>query len=377
MKRLSCEPRPEWRRKVESVGMLYHTMDDEIYWDESACYCFTRSEIDTIDLATAELHALCLEAVQVVINRDLFSLLRIPPAAAQMVIDSWERDEPSLYGRFDLSWDGSGSPKLLEYNADTPTSLLEASVVQWFWLRDTRPGEDQFNSIHEKLISFWQRWPYPLRDTVHFTCAAGSLEDLGNVEYLRDTAVQGGFDTRRLFVEEIGWDSGRRKFVDLDEEPIRTLFKLYPWEWLVREAFGPFLPVAGMRIIEPAWKMVLSNKGILPLLWELFPGHPNLLPAAFAGQGLGGDHVRKPLFSREGENVTIHRGGNVIGTPGSYGEEGYVLQRYAPLPSFDGNYPVIGSWVIDHEPAGIGIREDRSEITTNGSRFIPHFFMEG
>lgn len=376
MKRRAITSRPDWRKRVESVGMVYHTIDDEPYWDESACYRFTRSEVDTIDLATAELHSLCLGAVEEVISRDLFSRLCIPEAFARLVIDSWEADEPSLYGRFDLCWDGSGSPKLLEYNADTPTSLLEASVVQWFWLQDTQQGADQFNSIHEKLISFWQRWPSP-REALHFACAAGSLEDLGNLEYLRDTAVQGGLGTRRLFVEEIGWDSGRMKFVDLDNEPIRTLFKLYPWEWLVREEFGRYLAMSGMRLIEPAWKMVLSNKGILPLLWQLNEGHPNLLPAAFADQPFSGDHVRKPLFSREGENVAIHRGGSVVGTEGSYGAEGYILQQYAPLPCFDGNYPVIGSWVIDHEPAGIGIREDRSEITTNGSRFIPHYFVEG
>lgn len=377
MKRLSITPRSDWRQRVESVGMLYHTIEGETYWDESACYRFTRSEIDILDLATAELHSLCLDAVEEVIRRNLFARLCIPAEFAQLVIRSWEMDEPSVYGRFDLCWDGSGHPKLLEYNADTPTSLLEASVVQWFWLRDTQPGADQFNSIHEKLIDLWQRWPYPRRDTVHFACAAGSMEDLGNLEYLRDTALQGGFDTRRLFVEEIGWDAGLRRFVDLDEEPIRTLFKLYPWEWLVREEFGRFLSASGMRLMEPAWKMVLSNKGILPLLWQLNEGHPNLLPAAFGDQGLDGDYVRKPLFSREGENVTIHRGGSVVGTKGSYGGEGYILQQYAPLPCFDGNYPVIGSWVIDHEPAGIGIREDRSEITTNGSRFIPHYFVEG
>ena len=159
MKRLPITPRSDWRQRVESVGMLYHTIDDELYWDESACYCFSRSEIDTIDLATAELHSLCLTAVEEVIRRNLFSRLRIPEEFATLVTSSWEMDEPSIYGRFDLSWDGSGAPKLLEYNADTPTSLLEASVVQWFWLRDTQPRADQFNSIHEKLIAFWQRRP--------------------------------------------------------------------------------------------------------------------------------------------------------------------------------------------------------------------------
>jgi glutathionylspermidine synthase len=376
MERLSTKPRDDWRERVESVGMTYHTIDDELYWDESACYRFTRSEIDALDLATAELQSLCIEAVDEVIRRDLFARLCIPDRFVDTIVRSWEMDEPTLYGRFDLAWNGSGPPKLLEYNADTPTSLLEASVVQWFWLQDTHPSADQFNSIHEKLIAFWKEWPYLQRDPLHFACAAGSVEDLGNVEYLRDTAVQGGFATQRLFMEEIGWNHDLGQFVGLDNEPIWMLFKLYPWEWMVAEEFGQYLADCGMRIIEPAWKMVLSTKGILPILWQLFEGHPNLLEATFEDRPLQGDYVRKPLFSREGENVEICRGGGCLKTEGSYGQEGYVFQRYAPLPSFDGNYPVIGSWVIGGEPAGIGIREDRTEITTNGSRFIPHYFVE-
>jgi glutathionylspermidine synthase len=377
VQRLLVSPRADWRQRVESAGMLYHTFDDELYWDESACYRFTRSEIDSLDLATAELHSLCLQAVEEVIRANLFSKLCIPERFVERIIYSWEMDEPSVYGRFDLAWDGSGPPKLLEYNADTPTSLLEASVIQWFWLQDTHPEADQFNSIHERLISFWKRWPYLQRDPVHFACASGSLEDFGNLEYLRDTALQGGMSTRRLFMEEIGWDHLKGRFVGLDDEPIYTLFKLYPWEWMVREEFGPFLARANLHILEPAWKMVLSTKGILPVLWQLFEGHPNLLEASFEDRPLSGDFVKKPLFSREGGNVEIHRAGQVIRNEGSYGSEGYIYQRYAPLPVFDGNYPVIGSWVIDHEPAGIGIREDLTEITANGSRFIPHYFVEG
>ena len=48
----------------------------------------------------------------------------------------------------------------------------------------------------------------------------------------------------------------------------------------------------------------------------------------------------------------------------------------APLPDFDGHHPVIGSWVIANQAAGIGIREDTSPITGNNSRFVPHYFIE-
>ena len=376
MERLDLTPRPGWEELVEQFGMTYHTIDGETYWDESACYRFSAAEIDTIDLATAELQRLCVEAAERIIRERLFQRLEIPERFVPEIVASWERDDPSLYGRFDLAYDGSAPPKLLEYNADTPTSVLEASVVQWFWLQDCFPKADQFNSIHEKLIASWKEWPGADGKVLHFACAADSTEDLGNLEYLRDTAIQGGMETRLLFINEIGWDEAAGQFVDLEDEPIGHLFKLYPWEWLVREEFSGYLPQARLRMIEPAWKMLMSNKGILPILWEMFPGHPNLLEASTGDRPLTGDYVRKPLLSREGGNILIRRRGEWIGTSGTYGEEGHIYQRYVELPCFDGNYPVIGSWIIGGETAGIGIREDIGEITTNGSRFIPHYFEE-
>lgn len=71
---------------------------------------------------------------------------------------------------------------------------------------------------------------------------------------------------------------------------------------------------------------------------------------------------------RAGEKATFS-------TEGTYGKEGFVYQQYCPLPSFDGNYPVIGSWIVDGKPAGIGIREDDTPVTKNTSRFVPHYFI--
>jgi glutathionylspermidine synthase len=376
MIRRALEPRSDWQAKVAAAGMSYHTIDGEVYWDESACYRFTTAEVDQLESATAALYDLCCQAADEVIRSDRFAELGIPGQFRNYIIRSWEEDEPSLYGRFDLRYDGVEPPKLLEFNGDTPTALLEASVVQWFWLQERFPGADQFNSIHEKLIASWQSWPGS-PELAYFASAAESEEDLGNLEYLRDTAIQAGLATKRLFIEEIGWDSARQQFVDLDNLPIMSLFKLYPWEWLLAEQFGPYLPVSGCRLIEPAWKLIMSCKGILPLLWELFPGHPNLLPAFFDEGRITGDRVIKPLYSREGSNIRIVRGSEVVASGGSYGREGTICQQYLQLPCFGANYPVIGSWVIGGEPAGIGIREDSTEITCNTSRFVPHYFTEG
>jgi len=195
------------------------------------------------------------------------------------------------------------------------------------------------------------------------------------VLYLRDTCEQAGVATRAVFIEDIGWDAARGCFVDLEGKPIRDCFKLYPWEWLWQEEFGPHLAREPVRFIEPTWKMLLSNKGLLLVLWELFPGHPNLLPTYEEAAPLGGHYVRKPKLGREGTNVTwVEDGAVVEQTNGDYGREGFVYQAPAALPVFAGNRPICGVWMVDHEAGGLGIREDTCRITGNLSRFVPHFF---
>ena len=373
MKRISTQPRNNWQQAIEKLGFGFHTSNVP-YWDERAYYSFSMEEILTIEQATIELWQLCLKAVQYTIDNKLYDRFHIPAEFIPYLEQSWEEEYPSIYGRFDLCC-RDGQVKLLEFNADTPTSLFEAGIIQWFWLQDFDKNKDQFNSIHEKLIEHLiavRSYLYP--GPLHFACLKDTLEDFTNVQYLRDCAMQAGIDTRFIFVEDLGWDDQQRIFVDIENKPIKNLFKLYPWEWLMGDEFGKniLLDENEALFIEPAWKMILSNKAILPLLWELFPGHPNLLPAWFSSEQLT-SYVKKPILSREGANIDIVVDRDIIcHTGGEYGEEGYIYQELFSLPDFSNNYPLIGSWVIGEQPAGIGIRESNTLITDNVSRFIPH-----
>jgi glutathionylspermidine synthase len=291
-----------------------------------------------------------------------------------MIEKTWNDDVPSIYGRFDFSYK-NGVPKLLEFNADTPTSLFESGIVQWFWLQDFDKTKDQFNSIHEKLIGYWKYLRNFLYvDTLHFSCLKDTLEDLTTVEYMRDCAIQAGLTTKLVFIDDIGWDDGLNNFVDLEEQPIRNMFKLYPWEFMVSDEFGKNIinDKNNTFWIEPAWKMILSNKAILPVLWQLFPGNQYLLETYYEKKDLK-YYVKKPILAREGANIEIYMN-DVLKqkTEGAYGKEGYIFQELCGLPDFDGNHPMIGSWIIGQEPAGIGIRETKTLITDNFSRFIPH-----
>ncbi|HUK17637.1 MAG TPA: glutathionylspermidine synthase family protein [Bryobacteraceae bacterium] len=375
MRRVAAEPRPNWQQRVEEAGLIWHS-GEQVYWNESAFYEFTAPEIELLETATNELERMTLAAARHIIDNHLYTRLAIPPHVIPLIESSWEAEPPSLYGRFDLAYDGVNPPKLLEYNADTPTSLLEAAVVQWYWLQDRFPSRDQFNSIHERLITLWKELtPYLPGGRIDF-CSMDDREDGMTVTYLQDTAQQAGLAASAFPIAEIGWNG--QSFVGPDDRELGAVFKLYPWKWMVREQFGRHIASAATVWIEPPWKMLLSNKGLLPVLWDLYPRHPYLLEARFDSPGLMMSWVKKPLLGREGANITLHQPGKDLETAGSYGQEGFIYQELAPLENSSGVYPVLGSWVIGHEEgnaaAGMGIRESATPITNNLSQFVPHLF---
>jgi glutathionylspermidine synthase len=393
MQRTPQVPRPDWQKTVESQGLLFHTLENGTpYWDESAAYQFSAAEIDTLEAAGNELQTMCLAAAQNIIDNKRYAELDIPPAAIPAIEWAWNSEPPALYGRFDISWAGASSgqaPKLLEYNADTPTSLLEAAVIQWKWLEDRadslRPAfsntkADQFNSIHDKLIAKWKDLAPYLSEPLYFA-GLDNPEDQLTLIYLRDTAQQAGITTLQMYMEEIGWNDEQAAFLDPNEEPMRSIFKLYPWEAMLVEDFGPHAIASYLNTqsavnwIEPIWKTLLSNKGILPVLWQLYPNHELLLPAYFDGPHEMRNYVRKPLLSREGANITMVRdNATVASTEGTY-HGSQIYQALAPEAVFNQKHPVLGLWMVDQECAGMGIRESSTPITDNLSSFVPHFFL--
>ena len=394
MRRLTTSPRHDWQVRVERIGLTYHTLADGTpYWDESAYWQFSAAEIDRLEAATNEIQRLALAAGDVILNQDRLAQMGIPASAGAAIRAAWNGEPPALYGRLDLAYDGA-TVKLLEYNADTPTGLVEAAIAQWYWLQDCFPGSDQWNSLHEKLVAKWKDLKDYVIDPVHFA-DAGSEEDRMTVAYLRDTAQQAGLHTHRIGMHEIGWDAKRLRFVDLDNHPMNTLFKLYPWEWLLKEPFGVHAletmpPASALREygprkdrrawgsmlwIEPIWKMMWSNKALLAILWELNPGHELLLPAYLDGPHDMKSYVRKPVLGREGAGIAVVRDGTVVeGTLTGESADGYVYQQLASMATAAGNTAVFGSWLIDGEPAGMGIRESTGLVTNNTSRFVPHLF---
>ncbi|MDI9778362.1 glutathionylspermidine synthase family protein [Pseudomonas putida] len=381
MHKVELAERPDWRTTALREGFAFHTIDGERYWDERGYYQFSEAQVmHDLHAPTAELHAMCLDAVgRIVESEALMARLAIPPAFFDLVRRSWLEGQAHLYGRFDFSYDGNGPAKLIEANYDTPTSLYEAAAFQLIWLeeqiqRGVLPAEaSQFNTLAEDLVQAFAAMPG--HGEFHFSTISGSLEDRGTTDFLRKMAEHAGIRTRHIDLEDIGLD-GEGRFVDLQGRTIARLFKLHAWEHIFHEDFGQAIAGCDTQFVEPPWKALISNKGILPLLWEWHEGHPNLLPAFVDDSPqspVPKGWVRKPYFSREGANVDIRTAeGERVFEDGPYDDAPYILQGFAPLPRFGDSYTLIGSWVVGGRASGIGIREDDSLITKDSSRFLPH-----
>jgi len=326
VQRVVMQERPGWRQQAQSLGFRFHSIGGEPYWDESVRYRFTLPQIESgIEQPTREIHELCVDLVSRAVRDDEYlRRLALPECFWDLIRSSWVRSEPHLYGRMDFAYDGE--------------------------------------------------------NPLHFASVRDSIEDRATVEYLEDLARQAGIRTTYVAMEDVGRTADGH-YTDCDDNVIEAIFKLYPWEFLFADEFSRYLRSAAATWFEPPWKSILSNKGALALLWELHPQHPNLLPAFFETQeekasALPCGWVRKPLFSREGANVElVTLQGEHLEAPGPYTDFPYVRQAFHALPKFTDSYALIGSWVIGDQAAGIGVREDRSLITRDTARFVPHVLI--
>lgn len=367
MKRDYIAPRADWRERLAAIDFNIGVMPDgRAYWREDHCYVLSAAEVEMFYEAATDAQRMVDAALERIFAEGRVSALGVPPQILGLARESWAAREPSLYGRMDFAWDGVNPPVLLEYNADTPTALYEASVVQWRWLVDRDPAADQFNTIQERLIAHWPACAAGASE-VHFATLRDVEEELLTAEYLRECANAAGVATRAIDIGDIGWNGAN--FVDGDERTIAALFKLYPSEWLAAEEFGKHLRAGRPRLIEPPWRLAASSKALLALLHEMFPNHKSIAPAFMEKPRQIDDFVAKPIFGREGAGVRF--GSRPAENPAQF-DEPLVYQKRVRAKRFSGFTPVFGVWIIGGEACGLGIREDEAEITGPRAAFVPH-----
>ncbi len=422
-------PRPGWEELVEKEGLAYRKTitpkgETVSYWRETVCYKISDAELAVIIEAGERLFQMFIQAGDYVIRHNLFAKFGIPEWAVPAIVELWKDPEDPesparrnwytmmLYGRYDLCpvLDENNQivgVKLYEYNADTPTGIVETMLTQWNWMDDQglkTPTTSQFNNLFEALVEGWageirkfRRYTgRPVRQVhVAYSCHEDSGEDLLNAQAIAEAAEaaskllaaagEPGFSVKLIHMDEItlktfeengtGRLVGSPFFTDADGNRLEVVFKLFPWEWMVQDEFGRaavrnMLQLDGTVWVEPIWKMMWSNKAILAVLWEIFRGTPDaelLIPAYFEGEepeGFGADCIRKPRHGREGGNAVLTVGGRIVerGPESHYDGDSLmgdpaVLQQYCPLPPFyseldsepgeEAHYhPVLGLWTV-------------------------------
>jgi len=378
---------------LEELGFVWHTDSDETPYLADVLVEVSEAEAEAYYRAGNELYDMFVAAGEHVIEHNLFHEIGIPFNLVDLIKESWENEVHwHLYGRFDLAGGIDGKPiKLLEFNADTPTALFETAVIQWAILK--RNGLDearQFNVVYDKLLENFKRL-VTLEESVEsfaeryegwrflFTSVRGNPEEENTVRLLQYIADEAGYATEFAYMDEVEFDAQEGIFYQ--GVNYELWFKLIPWEDIALEE--PDLAMLLTRIVQnqkaiifnPAYTLLFQSKGILKILWDLYPGHPLLLESSF--EPLEGKmQVRKPFFGREGGNVAILEsdGTVVVDLPGEYGSFPMLYQEYVELPADAQGHRYQAGLFFAYESCGLGYRRG-GEILNNLSKFVGHIIV--
>ncbi|XGQ69527.1 glutathionylspermidine synthase family protein [Campylobacter hepaticus] len=376
---------------LESIGFSWHTDEDGSDYIGNKLVCVTNEEANAYYEAVNELYDMFISAAQNVIDNNRFDELGIPFNLINAIKMSWENEVHwHLYGRFDLAGGLDGRPiKLIEFNADTPTALFESAILQWAILKQNGMDESaQFNNIYEGLMDNFKRL-ITLDESIEsfrdhyqgwkilFSSVAGSKEEEITTKLLSHIAKESGFETDFSFVDEVEFsEEGILK----DGENYEYWFKLIPWEDIaIEEGELAMLLTQIMRnqraiILNPAYTLLFQSKGILKILWELFPNHPLLLETKDKPLE-GKNYVKKPVFGREGANISIIKEGQILHeNVGPYANNKVIYQEYVEFNSHENEYYQAGVFFA-YEACGLGFRKG-GLILDNYSKFVGHIIKD-
>ena len=383
--------KPLTNEYLESIGFLWHTDSDDTSYIADEVIEISEEEAESYYEAANELYEMYCAAADHVIENNLFHEFNIPFNLVDIIKKSWEDDVHwHLYGRFDLAGGIDGKPiKLIEFNADTPTSLFETAIIQWAMLKYNGLDEaSQFNSLYEDLrenfkrlvtldtdVNDFEKHYEGLNWKILFSSIEGSKEDENTVRLLKHIAEEAGYATDFEFADRVEFsDEGISKEGELFE----FWFKLIPWEYMAIDEpelatiLSDIIKEQKAILINPAYTLMFQSKAFLKLLWDLYPNHPLLLETSFEPLK-GKKQVEKVTYGREGANVKIiNEDGSVEEqTEGEYDGFRKVYQEYVELPCDDKGSSYQAGVFYSYEAAGLGFRKG-GKILDNFSKFVGH-----
>ncbi|CAA6821546.1 MAG: Similarity with glutathionylspermidine synthase (EC, group 2 [uncultured Sulfurovum sp.] len=375
---------------LESLGFVWHTDTDETSYISNQLVVLTEDEAEAYYEATNALYDMYVEAAEHVVENDLFHEIGIPFNLVDVIKESWENDVHwHLYGRFDLAGGVDGKPiKLLEFNADTPTALFETAIIQWAMLKKNNLEEEsQFNGLYEALVDNFKRL-VTLEEDVStfeerydgwnflFTSVRGNSEEENTVKLLQHIADEAGFQTEFAYIDDI--EFSEEDGIEYNETSYELWFKLIPWEDIALEESDLAMILSNIIknqkaiIFNPAYTLLFQSKGLLKVLWDLYPNHPLLLESSFEPLE-GQKQVSKPIFGREGGNASIldENALEVESVGGDYANHKILYQAYTELATDTQGDSYQAGVFYAYEACGLGFRKG-GKILDNMSKFVGH-----
>jgi len=384
--------RPLTPEFLDAIGFHWHTDKDESPYIGDEAVVVSESEAEAYYNAANELYDMFVEAGEYVVENDLFHEIGIPFNLVDAVKKSWENDVHwHIYGRFDLAGGIDGLPiKLLEFNADTPTALFETAIVQWALLKANGLDEAaQFNNVYEAIRDNFKRLIVLNGDLddferhyegwkILFSSIRGDIEDENTTRLLQKMADDAGFHTAFAYVDEVEFSDEEGIF--FEDERYEYWFKLIPWEAIAIEESDLARILTSIMenqkaiILNPAYTLMFQSKGIMKILWDLFPNHPLLLETSF--EPLGKKQVQKPFFGREGGSVRIldAQGKLLSAAEDIYGGQPAIYQEYTELPKDRTGHHYQAGIFFAYEGCGLGYRRG-GVILDNMSKFVGHIVI--
>lgn len=379
---------------LESLGFVWHTDSDETSYISDEMIGISEAEAEAYYEATNTLYDMVVEAAEYVIENNLFHDIGIPFNLVEVIKASWENDiHWHLYGRFDLAGGIDGKAiKLLEFNADTPTALFETAIIQWAMLKQNNLEEEhQFNALYESLINNFKRLVTLDEDVSSFeeqydgwnflfTSIRGNLEEENTVRLLQHIASEAGFQTEFAYIDDIEFSA--EEGISYKDKAYELWFKLIPWEEIALEESDLAMLLSNIIknqkaiIFNPAYTLLFQSKGLLKILWDLYPNHPLLLETSFEPLE-GQKQVKKPVFGREGGSVSIidENGDTLEAVQGDYENHKMVYQAYTQLAKDTQNNSYQAGVFYAYEACGLGFRKG-GKILDNMSKFVGHVIKD-
>lgn len=376
MERIASPARADWQGIATSLDYTYFQNEDGSFaWREDVAYRFSSNMVSKIGFAASCLHKMCRDLVEEAVNDpSIMAAFDIPETMRPVIQKSWRRRDPFFIGRFDFAI-VDDIPKLIEYNADTPATVPESTVMQKRWLEDVRPQDRQASWLASTTTGWLKRLhghaASVLPNVVHVVPYPGCTEDYAHARTYAAWLQECGMTAVLAELDEIeGSSTGELLHKGV---LIKAMIRMYPWELMFREDGAKYLETSSCRFLSPPWTALLSNKALLAALWERRPNHPNLLRAQFSPEGMD-RYVVKPICSRGGENVSVVIDGQTVAAQdGTYGKYKNVYQEFVDCRVGD-VYTSIGAWIVgEGRFAGITMRESQDMIVKDVSAIVPHF----